>query len=345
MRYHEAREQSAEILRLTLALMGRQAAAFNPCSYAVWYEHAAGLNPALSRTLEARLTANTPLTDEDVWHLYTQHIVTRDIQQYEGVRDELYRILQGTAADTSNAGEKAADFDQALAGHAETLGRPQPPEAVRETVVDLLDDTGKMRAMTAELTEKLKASTQEVNVLTESLQRAQSEALLDPLTGLKNRRGFELAAQESQLERGSLVGTALLMADIDHFKAVNDLHGHLLGDKVLRAVAHVLRSNVKGRDVVARFGGEEFAVLLPGTSLPGAAAVGRQMRSLVAQGRIKRSVGEGTIGEVTLSIGVAVAREGDTLQTLLERADAALYSAKRGGRNRVEVDWDGSAES
>ena len=172
-------------------------------------------------------------------------------------------------------------------------------------------------------------------MLTENLQLARNEALFDSLTGLKNRRGFERAVREMQLQRGGLACTALMMIDVDHFKTVNDLYGHVLGDKVLCAVAHVLKSNIKGRDVAARYGGEEFAVLLPETSLSGAATLGQQIRSLVAQGQIKRS--DGTIGQVTVSIGVAVAREAEPLEELIERADAALYSAKRAGRNRVEV--------
>lgn len=334
MRYAEDRERSEEVLRLALPLMARQAAGFNPCSYALWYEHCAGVNPALSRTLEARLAASSPLSDEDVERLYTEHIVARDIQHYEGWRDELHRILKDTAANTEVAGEKASAFDKALAGHAAQLAGAQASQTVRRTVTDLRSDTGKMRAMTVELAVRLQASTQEVNVLTEDLQRARSEALLDALTGLKNRRGFKRAADELQLQRGDLAGTALMMVDMDHFKLINDVHGHVLGDKVLRVVADVLKSNVKGRDVAARFGGEEFAVLLPETSLSGAVALGRQICSLVAHGHIKRSDGE-IVGEVTVSIGVAVAGEGELLDKLLERADAALYTAKRMGRNRV----------
>jgi diguanylate cyclase len=127
------------------------------------------------------------------------------------------------------------------------------------------------------------------------------------------------------------------MIDIDHFKAVNDTHGHVLGDKVLRAVAQVLKSNIKGRDVAARVGGEEFAVLLPDTSVAGAVSLSKQICALVSHGRIKRAAGEGTIGQVTLSIGVAVARNGESLESLMERADMALYGAKRAGRARVNV--------
>lgn len=337
MHYSEERERSEEVLRHALPLMGRQSAGFDPWSYALWYEHCAGLNPALSRVLEARLAANSPLTDEDVRRLYTEHVIARDIQQYESFRDEVCRILKDTAANAEVAGKQASAFDRALAGHAQQLAGAQAPSALRDTVSDLRSDTGRMRAVTAELSAQLQASREEVTVLTESLQLSRSEALFDSLTGLKNRRGFERALSELQLQRGTLAGTALMMVDIDHFKVVNDRNGHVLGDKVLRAIAYALKSNIKGRDVAARYAGDEFAVLLPETSLSGAEALGRQICSLVAHGRIKRSDGQGTIGQVTLSIGVAVGLDAESLDQLLERADAALYSAKRLGRNRVEV--------
>jgi diguanylate cyclase len=333
MRYGEGRQRSEEVLRQALPLMARQAAAFNPYSYAIWYEHCAGVNPGLSRSLEPKLAAGHELTDDEVWQLFIEHIVTRDIQTTEAIRNTLYRILQDTAANAAAAGLTTADFDRALANHAQKLAVPPPAEAMREVVADLRSDTGKMRTMTAELAAKLQATSREVTVLTESLQRAQTEALLDLLTGLKNRRGFEQASQELSRQ---MTGTSLLVLDIDHFKEVNDTHGHVLGDKVLRAIAHVLSSNVKGRDVAARIGGDEFAVLLPGTGQEGAGALAGQICAAVAQGRIRRADG-GTMGQVTLSIGIAVAEEGESLERLMERADTALYRAKRAGRNRVEV--------
>jgi diguanylate cyclase len=335
MRYGEDRQRSEEVLRQALPLMARQAAAFNPYSYAIWYEHCAGVNPGLSRVLEPKLVTGHELTDDEVWQIFIEHIVTRDIQTTEAIRNTLYRILQDTASNAVAAGLRTADFDRALANHAQKLVVPAPAEAMREVVADLRSDTGKMRTMTAELSAKLQATSQEVTALTESLKRAQTEALLDLLTGLKNRRGFEQASQDLS---GQMKGkdTSLLMLDIDQFKKVNDTHGHVLGDKVLRAIAHVLSSNVKGRDVAARIGGDEFAVLLPGTGREGAATLAGQICSAVAQGRITRVDG-GTMGQVTLSIGVAVAEEGESLEWLMERADTALYRAKRAGRNRVEL--------
>ncbi len=339
MRYEDDRQRSEEVLRQALPLMARQAAAFNPYSYAIWYEHCAGVNPGLSRVLEPRLATGHELTDEEVWQIFIEHIVTRDIRTTEAMRKALFRILVDTAASAAAAGVKTADFDRALTGHAQKLAVPGPAEAMGEFVADMLSDTGKMRAMTAELSARLQATSQEVTALTESLGRAQTEALLDLLTGLKNRRGFEQASRETRDPFGQLKGAALLLLDVDQFKQVNDTHGHVLGDKVLRAIAHVLSSNVKGRDVAARLGGDEFAVLLPGTGRAGATAVARQICLAMAQGRITRADG-GSMGQVTLSVGIAVAEEHEPLERLMERADAALYRAKRAGRNRIELDHD-----
>lgn len=337
MRYLENKERSTEILRLALPLMARQLAAFHPLSYALWYEHCAGMNPDLSKVLDGRLTSNSALSEADVWRLYAQHIAARDMESFERLQLQLRNLLEDTAQSAAAASVQATEFGQSLQTHAKVLATPLDPEKVREVVADMLQDTQKMQAVTTDLSTKLQASTKEVNTLTESLRRAQSEALLDSLTGLKNRRGLERAVEDLLRDPPGLLGTALLLADIDHFKVVNDTYGHVLGDKVIRAVAHVLRSSIKGRDVAARLGGEEFAVLLPQTTIKGAAAVAEQIRGTVAQGRICRPDGNESIGQVTLSVGVAVAMPGDTLEALLERADAAMYTAKRAGRNQISL--------
>jgi len=256
MRYLENKERSTEILRLALPLMARQLAAFHPLSYALWYEHCAGINPDLSCVLDSRLSSNTALTEADVWRLYAQHIAARDMEAFERLQLQLGNLLEDTAHSTASASQQAAEFGASLQGHAKVLAEPQRPEKIREIAADMLVGTQKMQRATSDLSTKLQARTNEVKALTESLRRAQSEALLDSLTGLKNRRGLERAVEDLLREPPGLQGTALLLADIDHFKVVNDTYGHVLGDKVIRAVAHVLRSSIKGRDVAARLGGE-----------------------------------------------------------------------------------------
>ena len=344
MHQGDSREQSTAILRVALGFMGQHPAGFTPYHYAVWYEHCAGRNPGLSQALESLLSAKRSITDDIAWTLHAEHILLRDAQQYSGLRDSLLRILQETAGHTEAAGKEVSAFGATLGDRTRHLAMVRTVEAVRATVEDMQSDTAKVRAITSELVVRLEASAQAVISLDEKLKQAQYEALFDQLTGLRNRRGFETAVRECQTAAAGLAGAALMMVDVDDFKGVNDTYGHVLGDKVLHAVAHVIRTNVKGRDVPARLGGDEFAVLLPETTLDHAMTLASNIRALIARGRIKRSERMSTspqqqpetIGQVTVSIGVALAETHESLESLLERADRALYRAKCTGRNRVE---------
>jgi diguanylate cyclase len=338
MQYHESREQSAEILRIALEHMGRQKAAFNPASYTLWYEHVAGINPALSEALETCIATGTPLTDADVVRLYGQFIVTPDGKAIERIRARLMALLKETAQIVSSTGSHATQFGEALEDHSLRLKQPVSLAIVQEIVNELFTETQHMCAANAALSNQLNSSSQEVLQLTQRLERMQAEALNDPLTGLLNRRGFEQAIRALDTQPGELEGTSLLAADVDRFKQINDAHGHLVGDQVLRAVAQVLRARTKGADIAARVGGDEFVVLLPETPMKGALALAEQIRTTLVQGRLKRVGRDGYIENITLSVGVAEAGAADRFLQLMHRADAALYQAKRAGRDRVVSD-------
>lgn len=165
------------------------------------------------------------------------------------------------------------------------------------------------------------------------------EAATDPLTGVANRRSFLRIAQQLMLWAGrSRAPVSLLYIDVDHFKAINDLHGHSFGDRVLRELADTAGALIRRSDVLARFGGEEFVILLPGADAPAARNLAEQLRQRAAELPLLTEAGKPVA--VTISIGVATGRTiGNTepnLRALLQSADAALYAAKRGGRNRVE---------
>lgn len=166
-------------------------------------------------------------------------------------------------------------------------------------------------------------------------QRLVSAALTDPLTGLYNRRGLDdsVTALQHRQRRDPRPQT-WIMVDIDHFKYVNDTYGHDAGDEVLKAVAGALRGTAREADLLARLGGEEFVVLLPETTDAVAAAVAERLR--VAVERLATTVGDDTI-LITASFGVAQQGPEEDPAAALERADAALYSSKKGGRNRVTV--------
>src|SRR6516165_8975612 len=166
-----------------------------------------------------------------------------------------------------------------------------------------------MRRTNKALEERLALSRTEISELQHSLEAMRVESLTDPLTGLGNRKYFdrmiEVAVQNALANNEPL---SLMMFDIDHFKSFNDTYGHLTGDQVLRLVALSIKHNVKGQDIAARFGGEEFAIVLPRTALREATLVADQIRcAVMGKELMKRSTGQ-HLGRVTLSIGVAAFR-------------------------------------
>jgi len=335
MENEDSRQRSAEIFRLVVGFMGRQQAGFYPESYRLWYEHAAGINPPLSRVLEERLAASSPLTDADVRQLYLQHIVPREREAVERAQERLLTLMREASQALSQSGIHAAQLEETLGGHSQRLRTMPSLETIQDIIREILTETENVCAANRSLAQQLDQSAKEVVSLTHHLERAQAEAINDPLTGLLNRRGFEQAVGKAYSSTTELSGAALLIADLDRFKEVNDSHGHLVGDQVLRAVAQVLRSRIKGEDIAARLGGDEFAVLMPDTPLAGAMALAEQIRAKVLQGRLRLSEGDKTVGNITISIGVAHADGGLSLEALLQRADSALYAAKTAGRNCI----------
>jgi len=198
-----------------------------------------------------------------------------------------------------------------------------------------------MERSNQQLEERLVASKKEINDLQVNLEAVRTESLTDPLTQLANRKYFDVTLEKSIADAAEKNDPlSLMMTDVDHFKAFNDSFGHLTGDQVLRLVAMSVKNNVKGKDTAARYGGEEFAVVLPNTVLRAASTVADHIRrEVMSKELMKRSTGE-KLGHVTISIGVATLRKGDTPQSLIERADACLYAAKRNGRNRVICETD-----
>ena len=178
---------------------------------------------------------------------------------------------------------------------------------MRSIVETLVLATRDMEENNSRLEQSLKASKQEINQLQINLEAVRNESLTDPLTSLANRKYFDQALDKfiaQSVANGEPM--ALLLTDIDHFKAFNDTFGHLTGDQVLRLVALAVKQNVKGQDVAARYGGEEFAIILPGTTLRAALTVADHIRrAVMTKELMKRSTGE-HLGRVTVSIGVAV---------------------------------------
>jgi diguanylate cyclase len=339
MRYNDSIEQSAEFLRLALPLMSRQAAALNPLSYAIWYEYVAGINPALQARVDELIRDDHVLDDALTTELFRRYVADIDRETAQRVGHDLQKVMIDVSHSAAQAGDKAGEFGTALqAWSAGMAGTNDPSATAKIHLTSLLDHTRDMQTSVATLKDRLDDSQREIEELRQEVDRAREAALADGLTGLSNRRGFDMALATclAALVPGAQ-SPSLLIADIDHFKHVNDCYGHLFGDKVIRAVAQVLRDNVKGRDTAARYGGEEFIILLPNTPIEGAQALAEQIRVMVERCRIRRLDSHEYIESVTLSLGVACYLPGETAEELLARADKALYASKQNGRNRVSV--------
>ena len=220
------------------------------------------------------------------------------------------------------------------------LSAGQSPADLRKLVEDLIGATRAMESRTKALEGELQKSSEQVVELRGALADVRKETMTDPLTGISNRKAFDAAMDAALLALAEGEPVSLMMCDIDHFKKFNDSWGHQTGDQVLRLVASCLSDNVKGRDTAARYGGEEFGVLLRGATLADAQHVAGQIR-LAVQGRklVKKSTGD-VLGTITISIGVAQFRPGDSAEAVIRRADACLYGAKQNGRNMVMTEGD-----
>ena len=184
------------------------------------------------------------------------------------------------------------------------------------------------------LSERVASMEHEALGYREHLEEQRQKALLDPLTGLPNRAAWSERVEREMLEWQAQGGhLAMAILDLDHFKRINDSYGHLAGDKVLKIVADQLRKCLRGRDFIARFGGEEFVLLLPQTAPPAAAQAAELLRATIEACPFHFK-GERVV--ITTSIGLAAFRAGERADQVLKRADTALYRAKELGRNRVE---------
>ena len=195
---------------------------------------------------------------------------------------------------------------------------------------DLIRQNEELKQINAELENMVLARTLE---LVEKNRELEVLSVTDRLTGLFNRRKLdEILDDELIRSRRYAFAFSLVMVDIDHFKLINDGHGHPIGDAVLVAIADLLKQRTRDADAVARFGGEEFMIVCRHSSQEGAIAIAEKIRLEIAGHAFP------VVGQVTASFGVATYRDGDSVETLLARADAALYRAKAAGRNRVEFD-------
>ena len=312
-----------------------------PDNFQVWFVYYAGTSADLKRTIDV-LISNKRTFDAAQNH-------------------ELFRLVMDLGSgDASDASERLAKVVgvtreimlDAVTGNREQmaaihiLDKKASNAPSQNFLRQLIEELGNAASRVARLEANLADSSRELESIRTSLQHAEEKSKIDPLTGLANRRAleeFSKAKQTVAMENGEPLSA--MMMDVDHFKRFNDNYGHGVGDQVLKLIATTTKAKIRPEDLAARYGGEEIIVVLPCADLMTSAAAAERIRSAIVDCRItRRSSGE-VLPSVSVSIGVAQFRPGESISDMIERCDQALYRAKRSGRNRVILESDEPEEA
>ncbi len=334
--YTENKDKAAEYLRMVLPMISKCKFPANPINYSICYEYVSGKNAPLQEALNEYLDHENPIPSEISNELYKQFVLNGSPEKIDKIGSGLKNLVQQTLVTLENTKEQATSSADNFANKSELLTGTEDASMVQNIVQSIIAETQGLVQVSNGLKNQLDKTNAEVSQLRQDLEKMKQSAETDALTGLLNRRAFDTEMAALIKEGDTLFGnTFLLLLDIDHFKRINDNYGHLVGDKVLRYTSKLLKQFVEDKDMVARYGGEEMAILIPKTDSNSAMSTAINIREALASSRLQRKDNGDSIGQITLSIGVSCLRKEDTIDTFIDRADTALYKAKDTGRNRV----------
>lgn len=309
-----------------------------PKTYAVWYSYAAGVPEEVANKINGMIEKSGSIGPYELDQVHQEYLLaTEQERKHQDLLSrhldremaEIAKLVQGHLTSSDN-------YSGSLKDTASSLDDMSSPAQVRAAIQFLLNENAKMRSETVKLNGSLTQTRAQVRKLRASLEKSREKEMRDSMTNLANRRYFEISlAREIAEARANGSSMSLVLIDIDHFKRINDTHGHVVGDDVLRYFAAILMSNAKGRDLAARYGGEEFALILPRTTVEQAHALCSHIMEQLEKSRLVLSEGKAPIGQLTASFGISQFRPDDTPEQLLTRADDKLYEAKNAGRNRI----------
>ncbi|MFQ6371144.1 GGDEF domain-containing protein [Shewanella sp. YIC-542] len=330
-------QQATVHLKRALPLLFKYRIPPTPTNYALWYTYVSEQNEQLNAQLEEALAHYHTCPPSIAALLYQQHIqepgqldVLQLRQNMEAMADELSLSLKDTRTG-------AAEFRHKLEGHLNNLSLLKQPnlslEQMLAMVKMLVQNSEEIIDSTQYFSQQLNKAQLEIESLRQRLSSAERDVMYDALTGCLNRRAFNLDI--AALLQSAPSGCCLILADIDHFKDVNDTYGHVLGDQVLKAVAKRMQAHCRDGSKLYRFGGEEFAVLVPDSQQPIARQLADAMRRSLEKISVRDRQQNLNVGNISASFGVCEWHPHEPPASLIERTDKRLYEAKRLGRNRV----------
>ncbi|MDP3331211.1 MAG: GGDEF domain-containing protein [Methylococcaceae bacterium] len=321
-------------LKQIVPLMIRHNIGANPINYAIWYDYVSGSNAKLTEVVDTLISEQKPFDCDTSIELYRKHICNTSLESFEKINSHIQKVIvQATSSitDTYNKAEATNDSFQKKTVVLENLSTATD---IKTILQEIIKETQALAATSHAMQAKLIEANNEMQLLKNELVQVRQTAATDGLTGLLNRRAFDQTL--SEVVEQSEPGQAFLsMLDIDHFKRVNDTYGHTVGDNVIKYVASLMKKHAEDYHHVARYGGEELAIIMPNTSKEQALEISENIRVAMEKSRLKRKDNNQPLDTITLSIGITQLQTGDTTESFLVRADNALYQAKETGRNKV----------
>lgn len=329
--------QASEYLRLALQKLSQHKAPATPVNYSLAYSYMSGKDVKVKEKMDALLKDNEFLDSDTAESLYMQLFYNEELMNEHVAAELLSTVAQviGTLVDIAG---KTNVSNGKLEKHIDSLAKSTDARDVLKSVSNILDETRSFVTDSRKLELDLNSSLSDVNKLKEELATARREATTDSLTKLNNRGSFDQKITElTALHNDEGSDFCIIFIDIDFFKKINDEHGHLVGDKVLSSLAQIIKSKVRGSDFVARYGGEEFVILLPDTRITNAFSVADSIRATIEKNKLTLRKTGISLGTITASFGVAGHRMNESSEDVVSRCDAALYRAKKLGRNRTVI--------
>ncbi|MDD2739192.1 MAG: GGDEF domain-containing protein [Methylomonas lenta] len=321
-------------LKKIIPILTKHEIAANPLNYAIFYDYVAKQNPNLNTAVDELLNNQKPFDCAASFTLYETYICNTSLHSLENINEKIHKVLLQATDAIGKTYTKAEQTNDSFQKKTAILEATSELAVGSSILQEIIQETRSLAATSQTRQAQLNAANAEMEQLRAELAQVRQIAVTDGLTGLLNRRAFDQTLSEIIEQSGSET-TCLSMLDIDHFKQVNDTYGHTIGDHVIKFVAILLKKYAEDHHHVARYGGEELAIIMPNTPKHKAIEISENIRLEMEKSRLKRKTDNLTLGQITISIGIAELEPNDNPESLITRADSALYQAKKSGRNKV----------